>query len=406
MSGPALTVIVPLGGLGQRFQNEGHFSRPKPFVRVFGKEMILWVLDNLSLREGDELVLAFNPTFMCLGEWMRSVVRGKYPKSHLVELPGPTRGAAETVLLALKGIPESARRRPVMLCDGDCYYTYDIVETYRKVASTHGGSFVFHDTQPKPMYSYCTLNDSDEIIETKEKIKISDWANTGCYCFRNGMQLASECEALISQGEMQLSQDKIPEYYTSGVIARMLAAGEKFKALKLPPGDINVLGTPAQVETWVRDRHPMKAITFAVCLSALCPLPRPTIDSLPEVAEAGVVNFLKDAFAQGHKIVILTKKLSAGQASKVKAWLVQHSVAYSSLDIGAEPDYDFFIGRDTLDPLLGSLQRQSGFYGSNPAKEGPSASTPSSFEGLPSFVTPFLLGLLVGAVVAAKAVRR
>ena len=48
-----MNVIVPLGGLGQRFQNEG-YARSKPFVRVLGKEMILWVLDHLRLA-GDRV---------------------------------------------------------------------------------------------------------------------------------------------------------------------------------------------------------------------------------------------------------------------------------------------------------------------------------------------------------------
>ena len=37
-----MNIIIPLGGLGSRFQTEG-YARPKPFVRVLGKEMILWV---------------------------------------------------------------------------------------------------------------------------------------------------------------------------------------------------------------------------------------------------------------------------------------------------------------------------------------------------------------------------
>merc|ERR1719362_2698219 len=152
MSGPPITVVVPLGGVGSRFQNEGHFARPKPFVRVFGKEMILWVLDNLSLKKDDALVIAFNPSWMSMGTWMSKVVGARYPGAHLVHLPGPTRGAAETVLLALQGVPLEVRKRPVMLCDGDTYYTHDIVSAYRAVAATQNASFVFHDTQPKPIY--------------------------------------------------------------------------------------------------------------------------------------------------------------------------------------------------------------------------------------------------------------
>ena len=49
-------VALPAIGRGQgayvtRFQNEG-YNRPKPFVRVLGKEMILWVLDSLNLGPG------------------------------------------------------------------------------------------------------------------------------------------------------------------------------------------------------------------------------------------------------------------------------------------------------------------------------------------------------------------
>merc|ERR1712061_110303 len=98
------------------------------------------------------------------------------------------------------------------------------------------------------IYSYVRLDDSDDIVEVKEKVKISDWANSGCYCFRSGEVLAAECEALIEANSTQASQDGIGEYYTSGVIAAMIAKNEPFTALKLEVSDIHVLGTPKQVE--------------------------------------------------------------------------------------------------------------------------------------------------------------
>lgn len=63
MDGPALTVMIPLGGLGSRFANEGYTMRTKPFVRVLGKEMILWLTDKLNLRADDQLVIVYNPNF-------------------------------------------------------------------------------------------------------------------------------------------------------------------------------------------------------------------------------------------------------------------------------------------------------------------------------------------------------
>ena len=62
------------------------------------------------------------------------------------------------MLKGLQGIPKAQRNRPCMLCDGDTFYTADIVSRYREVSATHNGTFCFTDTQPKPIYSYVTVN--------------------------------------------------------------------------------------------------------------------------------------------------------------------------------------------------------------------------------------------------------
>jgi NDP-sugar pyrophosphorylase family protein len=153
-----MNVIIPLGGIGNRFQKEG-YDKPKPFIDILGKEMLLWVTEHLNLSSDDSLVMVFNPAFMDIDKYMADVIKTKYPSVILVELPGPTRGAAETVLFGLKGISQDMRNRPCMLCDGDSFYTVDIVSLYRKVSATHNASFTFVDTQPKPIYSYVTVTE-------------------------------------------------------------------------------------------------------------------------------------------------------------------------------------------------------------------------------------------------------
>jgi dTDP-glucose pyrophosphorylase len=94
-----------------------------------------------------------------------------------------------------------------MLVDGDCFYTTDIVSLYREVSATHNATFTFHDTQQKPIYSYVTVDgNADDVVDIREKVKISDHANTGCYCFRNGAELERYCVGIIDAGVMQLSQ--------------------------------------------------------------------------------------------------------------------------------------------------------------------------------------------------------
>lgn len=101
--GPALTVVIPLGGLGSRFAKEGYSMRTKPFVRVLGKEMILWLTDNLKLRKDDALVVVYNPDFSNIKACMEGILKTKlWDRVSFVELKGPTRGAAETVLIGLQ----------------------------------------------------------------------------------------------------------------------------------------------------------------------------------------------------------------------------------------------------------------------------------------------------------------
>ena len=97
MEGPAITVMVPLGGLGSRFQKEG-YVKPKPFVSVLGKPMILWVIDSLKLGPQDALVIVYNPAWMSPKYW--EAVTALYPRLQLVELPGATRPARPARWLA------------------------------------------------------------------------------------------------------------------------------------------------------------------------------------------------------------------------------------------------------------------------------------------------------------------
>ena len=147
--------------------------------------MIHWLLDSLKLRPDDALVIVYDPGFMGTTYW--EPVTSASPNVSLVQLPGPTRGAAETVLLGLRGISRNLRSRPVMLVDGDTFYEEDIVSAYRDICATSNAVYYFEDTQPKPLYSYIVFDSSHRISQVKEKVKISDHANTGCYCFMRGV---------------------------------------------------------------------------------------------------------------------------------------------------------------------------------------------------------------------------
>eukprot|EP00466_Bigelowiella_natans_P021520 jgi/Bigna1/72847/fgenesh1_pg.21_\ len=225
-----LNLIIPLGGVGSRFQKEG-FMQPKPFVRVLGQGMVEWLVETLrGVKPCDSLVIIYNPRFLTMENNMLRLaekLKAKFASVKLVRLPGPTKGAAETVLYGVKELSSTELKNPCMLLDGDCFYHVNIVSKFREFAAE---------------YVKVTDEKSWNITEIIEKVKISNYANTGCYCFRNASELREYIEAIMKRGEMQLSQDQKGEYYTSGVIKTMLKDKIPFKAILVDRSDFFVLG--------------------------------------------------------------------------------------------------------------------------------------------------------------------
>mmetsp|Transcript_1143 Transcript_1143/g.2622 ORF Transcript_1143/g.2622 Transcript_1143/m.2622 type:complete len:836 (-) Transcript_1143:332-2839(-) len=379
-----LNLIVPLGGIGSRFQKQG-YTQPKPFVRVLGKPMLNWLLDSfkkIGAKSCDSVVLIYNPKFLSMERNMRDLLdyfSHDFNDVKLVHLPGPTRGAAETVQYGVKALSEGEKSNPCMLLDGDCFYTTDIVTKYRKVAKGFGASIVFHDTQPKPIYSYVKVKDekSMEIDEIVEKVKISDYANTGCYCFRSGVELLKYIDLIIANGEQQLSQDMKGEFYTSGVIKAMLRDNVPFKAIQVSKSDFAVLGTPAQVKHFCAEEKSLKKIEarrFCFDLDSLFSAPSATGSYETCKPLPRMINFVNDRHKEGHYIIIQSSrglKEAGGNvyvANKACAeisllQLREAKVNYHEI-MFSKPYADFYIDDKSVNALE-DLEKCIGYYSPN-----------------------------------------
>ena len=62
-----MNIIIPCGGLGERFLQEGYVS-PKPLIPAMGKPILFWLLDELHMRPDDLIVIAYN-TDLKSGAW-------------------------------------------------------------------------------------------------------------------------------------------------------------------------------------------------------------------------------------------------------------------------------------------------------------------------------------------------
>jgi len=255
-----MNIIIPLGGKGERFKKEGYTS-PKPLIKVLDKEIIFYVLDNLNLESNDKIFIIYNKELeqYDFEDIIKTRTKSKLKSNstiYFIKLAQDTKGASETINIGIKCILNDSNindrnniniNHKTILIDGDTFYTQDILSKYR--TTPQNAVFYTKNTDPNPVFSYIKLDDinnTNNIIDIQEKVKISDNANTGAYCFSNIHQLLDYSQYILDNN-IQFNN----ECYTSCIIHEMIKQKEPFVGIELNSKDVHVLGTPAQVEEFI-----------------------------------------------------------------------------------------------------------------------------------------------------------
>lgn len=246
-------IIIPLGGKGERFLNSG-YSNPKPLIQVFNKEIICYLLDNLIRfidYKKDKIYIVYNNDLELSN--FSQFINNKYPFSyiHLLKLSYQTKGAAETINLGIKHILKSNIHlfsENCLLLDADTFYTINIIEIIRN--KNENVVFYFNDNKKSkiPLFSYISLDENNKITDIKEKIKISNNANTGAYFFKSIHELLKYSQFIIDNNITFNN-----EYYTSCIIKHMLEKNKPFYGIELNDKHFFSLGTPLQVNNFIEN---------------------------------------------------------------------------------------------------------------------------------------------------------
>ena len=187
-----MNVIIPLGGKGERFLKQG-YTEPKPLIKIMDKLMIEYVLDNLKFSRQDNVFIIYNERLESHN--FSSFIKNKYPFITLIEIT-ETKGAAETLNIGLSTIMKNYEHKDkCIVLDCDTFYTEDILGIFRN--SYDNMIFYTKNQDLDPIYSYIEMSDDSIIINIKEKVKISDNANTGAYAFTDIRILQEFCSHVI-----------------------------------------------------------------------------------------------------------------------------------------------------------------------------------------------------------------
>uniref|UniRef100_A0A6C0JFR3 Nucleotidyl transferase domain-containing protein n=1 Tax=viral metagenome TaxID=1070528 RepID=A0A6C0JFR3_9ZZZZ len=240
-----MNIIIPIGGKGERFKNEG-YTNSKPLIEIFEKPMILYILDNLNISKNDTIYIIYNTILE--NENFTQTIKKNYPLIHFIPLPHDTSGAAETLYLGLKGINTGiSNSNKNIVLDCDTFYHEDIINIYRNSIYNNAVFYSVKENE-KPIYSYIQMDKHSKIIDIKEKEKISNNANTGAYCFENIEILCKYCKYILDENIVFNN-----EPYTSCVINEMIQKDIIFHGIELKDISIISLGTPNRVKKYLKN---------------------------------------------------------------------------------------------------------------------------------------------------------
>ena len=267
-----MKVIVPMAGLGTRFQKASdenpEYRKPKPFINIKGWPMVSWALTSLPFlrhhqvkkelhhsAEPDDLI------FIILKEHddehgIEKRLKEMYSEAiHVIVLPKVTRGAAETAYSAKSYIDSD---EDVIITDSDHFFDgkYLADTILNKGSDTAGIIPVFKArNEGIPKWSYALTKPGTNYVEKvgekdRALMEAGAYANIGAYYFSKGKYFLDLAEEIIREGKTFGEASKA-EFYIAPLYQMLLERGLKVQAAVTP--EMWGLGTPSDVEYFLNN---------------------------------------------------------------------------------------------------------------------------------------------------------
>lgn len=233
-----MNIVIPMAGLGSRFAKAG-FDKPKPFIDVLGKPMIVRVLENLKYK-GARYILIARKEHLIKEKKLVDEIKNNF-NVEFIPIDKLTEGTACTVLYARKYINNNT---PLMIANSDQIVDINIADfindSFKR--GLDGSILTFIDKEENPKWSFAKLN-NDLVVEVKEKETISEFATVGIYFFNEGKIFV---ESAI---DMIIENDRVNnEFYTCPVYNYAIKNGVKIGIYNIDFSKMHGIGTPEDLE--------------------------------------------------------------------------------------------------------------------------------------------------------------
>lgn len=237
-----MTVIITMAGMGIRFRKAG-YNCSKYMIEAKGRTLFDWALD--SLTGYNDYVSRY--VFVVRREDNAEDFIREHCKNHgihdvkIVEIDYLTDGQATTCMLA---IPYCEAEDAIMVYNIDTYVEPNEMK-FEKI-SGDGHIPCFHADGDH--WSFVKVDDSGNVIEVREKVRISDNCTLGAYYFSSA-RLYKELYSEFYSDDSHMEKN---EKYIAPLYNFMIRKGMPVTMSLVDATKVHVLGTPEELQLFLQ----------------------------------------------------------------------------------------------------------------------------------------------------------
>lgn len=237
-----INIVIPMAGAGSRFAKAGH-EKPKPFIDVDGKPMIVRVLENLAYPDARYILIARKEHMDREKELVKEIE--KEFNAIFIPIEKLTEGTACTVLYARKYINND---EPLLIANSDQIVDIKIADFIDDCSARNldGSILTFIDEYKDPKWSFAKIDDKNLVTEVKEKVVISKYATVGIYLYSHGKDYVNSSIDMIIENERVNN-----EFYTCPTYNYAINENKKIGIYNIEFEQMHGIGTPDDLNKYL-----------------------------------------------------------------------------------------------------------------------------------------------------------
>lgn len=236
-----VNIVITMAGLGSRFKKAG-YNCPKYMINARGKTLFYWSLLSLKsfdfmnakfifvVREEDHAKPFINKQCDLLGIKNRDII----------QIDKLTDGQASSVLYAKDSWDAQL---PLLIYNIDTYVEPEFI-----VKNTIGDSgWIPCFKAPGECWSFVKLDKQGNVIEVREKKRISDNCTIGLYWFGT----ATLYTEVYKKYYAKPGREEKGERYIAPLYNQLIEEGYKVTISTIPNSKVHLMGTPEELDVFI-----------------------------------------------------------------------------------------------------------------------------------------------------------